>query len=307
MTPLPLLLIVASSVCAAPRYEVKPFDRSQLARGARLAFESANAAVRKSPGGDSAYHPLTKTRAYIERLTRALAAASGVTAATSDMVVRVEASSSDLTSQMREGGLLIIASQLVRQAKSEDEIAAVIGHEIVHHTHIHTYRIHAGRFSNLTGRRSSGGGGDIFGGGGTVFTDEEKKGLRLAEIEADIIGLRVLVNAGYDPEAAVSVLSVYENIFQNEPRLRRKPSSEDPHPPLGPRTAGLREAMKRDGMTPTTRRPVPPEVVAELAEALEKEYQDRLVYCKGNNNERFKWTARKTAWGTVTACEEVTQ
>ena len=297
--PLLVPLLLAVYAAAAPRYEVRPFDRSQLPRGVRVAVEKKRAEAMKPGPGKLLQHPLTKTRAYVKELVRSIAAASNLQTQTADVLTAVDGGSG-LTSGMNLGGILTIASQLVRRARAEDEIAAVIAHELVHHTHAHPERVYGSRFTFFGNERAPAGGD----GGDAYFTSgatggpsaEEKKQLLGFEVEADIIGLRVLVNAGYDPEAAVTVLHAYDELLQKEPRLGAVDGG-GLHPPRAARTAGLRTAMSQDGMTASARRPVPPEVVAELADALKYDLQRTLDYCQKRGE-----TSEITAWGTVTPC-----
>lgn len=299
MLPSILAALLAASASAAPRYEVRPYDRSQLPRGVRAAAEKKHAAALKP--ADQNYkllqHPLTKTRAYVESLTRSLASASAISAQTQNVLVRVDGGGG-LESGMHLGGILIIASRLVRHARSEDELAAVIAHELVHHTHAHAERAYASRFTYFGNERNPGSAAaDPFASGGAGGPSaEEKKTMMGFEVEADIIGLRVLVNAGYDPEAAVSVLHAYDELLEKEPR-HGSIDAGGRHPPRAARIAGLRESMARDGMKASARRPIPAEVVAELADALDYDLKQVLDYCRQRGE-----TAEKTAWGTVTPC-----
>ena len=83
------------------------------------------------------------------------------------------------------GKLLIVPGTLTRDADSEDSVAAVLAHEIAHLSLRHSERAIAAR-----GSRSR--------------APERLKNVH--EREADITGLRILVNAGYDPWAAVDHL-----------------------------------------------------------------------------------------------------
>lgn len=108
------------------------------------------------------------------------------------------------------GGKIAVYTGIIPVAKSDDELAAVIGHEIAHATNHHGQK----RVSQamLQGMLSEGVG--TFAG----FNSEEQGLLAGAlgmaastfdaysrddETESDIVGLRYLIEAGYDPNGAV--------------------------------------------------------------------------------------------------------
>jgi Peptidase family M48 len=82
------------------------------------------------------------------------------------------------------GKLLIVPGTLTRAADSEDSVAAVLAHELAHLSLRHAERAFAARAS-------------------ASDTSRVRNG---HEREADITGLQILVNAGYDPWAAIDHL-----------------------------------------------------------------------------------------------------
>jgi predicted Zn-dependent protease len=121
----------------------------------------------------------------------------------------------DLNAFVMPGGKIVVYEGILRAARDQNQLAAVIGHEIAHVTAEHTKR-----------KLLSGGGKGmevgiqvaavLLGGGnyGATYTAQEMLnqgamyGILLPykrgqETEADVIGLEYMAKAGFDPRAAV--------------------------------------------------------------------------------------------------------
>ncbi len=110
---------------------------------------------------------------------------------------------------MTATGMMQIWTGLIIRASSTDEIAAVIGHEIAHYTRLHALE----RFRALKKKMAAGSFLDI---GLALLTGVAGLGQAAAmlsflsfnreqETEADVLGLRLLYQAGYDPHASYRV------------------------------------------------------------------------------------------------------
>lgn len=113
-------------------------------------------------------------------------------------------------------GVIGIHTGLINAAKSEDELASVIAHEIAHVTQRHLSR----RFEYqnntsvasiatliaaiLIGSQDSAAGMATYLGGMGLSTQEQLKNSRIHEAEADYFGIQYLQDAGYNPEAMAS-------------------------------------------------------------------------------------------------------
>jgi predicted Zn-dependent protease len=144
------------------------------------------------------------------------------------------------------GGKIAVYTGIIWVAKSDDELAAVIGHEIAHATNHHGQkRVSQGMAQGLISESV---------GGAAGFSGDETQMLTGAlgmvastfdaysrdnETESDIVGLRYLIEAGYDPEGAV-------RFWQNMVALSG-PSGSDwmsSHPANERRVDNLRKALE---------------------------------------------------------------
>ncbi len=151
------------------------------------------------------------------------------------------------------GGKVGIFSGLYKVAKTDDEVAAVIAHEIAHVTakHVHE-RLSRDLAVNTVGAVGMIGG--MAGGvsGLTVDALSQVYGLttgiggfaydRRAEKEADYIGLMYMARAGYDPQAAVRVMEGMDAQTANEPK---PPAILSTHPSGPERIIQLMDAMPK--------------------------------------------------------------
>ena len=121
------------------------------------------------------------------------------------------------------GGFILVNKGLVKAAKSEDELAAVLAHEIAH-----TVRGHA--IGSIKKSRMAGVYKEML--NNTVQLDEAQLGTltkafegamddmidgmvvkgysRDTEFEADRVGIKILADAGYDPQAFLRLLETLE-------------------------------------------------------------------------------------------------
>jgi predicted Zn-dependent protease len=128
-----------------------------------------------------------------------------------------------------KAGVLEVSAELILALPSEDEIAAMMGHELAHYTLAHDEKrleVHA-RLTPISAR--------------TLSLDHE--------IEADAEGLILLANAGYDPDAAVDALKVIRTIV-----LARQLQTDASHPNLDDRIRKLQQQITKAGMQTVPRR-----------------------------------------------------
>ncbi len=157
------------------------------------------------------------------------------------------------------GGYVYVSRGLLALVSSEEELAGVLGHEIVHVEHRHTARqLQKARLPGLLtlpGRAA----GWVIGGelGGLVSSPFEAVGAaylsahsRQDELEADQVGQAIAARAGYDPRALVGILDRMEQFEQLLTGSERGFSFFASHPMTPTRVAEITEHAKGIAWTP---------------------------------------------------------
>jgi metalloendopeptidase OMA1, mitochondrial len=151
------------------------------------------------------------------------------------------------------GGKVGVFSGLFRVASTDDQLASVLAHEIAHVTakHIHE-KLSQEMATDTLGVVGMVGMGVTGMPGLTVRALSQVYGLttgigalsfdRAKEKEADYIGLMYMARAGYDPQAAVSVLEALEGMAGN---LAVEPTFLSTHPSHPERILALMDAMPK--------------------------------------------------------------
>jgi beta-barrel assembly-enhancing protease len=116
------------------------------------------------------------------------------------------------------GGPVFIGAGLLSLMRTEDELAATLGHEIEHIDHYHCAErvqiqaaIHHLPLAELTGLPV-----EIFAAGYN----------KSQELEADREGLRLAVAAGYSPLGAIRLFETFERLYPSADTRPRNPSEE---------------------------------------------------------------------------------
>lgn len=118
------------------------------------------------------------------------------------------------------GGYIYLTRGLLAYLGSEDELAAVLGHEIGHVTARHSVRQHSastvtGLLGAIVGAQTDPGGQELVSFAGTALV----RGYgRDHELEADRLGAEYLAAGGYQPEAMLEVIRVLKNQELHEVR-----------------------------------------------------------------------------------------
>ena len=114
------------------------------------------------------------------------------------------------------GGKIAINRGLLTELESESELAAVLGHEVVHAAARHTARqmsrgmlLQGLVLATAVASSDSDYGNLAVGGAGLAAQLVTMKYGRDAELESDFYGMRYMSNAGYDPRGAVSLQETF--------------------------------------------------------------------------------------------------
>lgn len=110
------------------------------------------------------------------------------------------------------GGSIYLYTGLIEKVNATDQLAAVIGHEIVHVKGKHMARMAGPDLLSLAGLLGvflGGSGGQALGAlGQALALTRQLSYSRQLEQEADILGTKYMAQAGYDPAAAVTFLNL---------------------------------------------------------------------------------------------------
>jgi hypothetical protein len=189
---------------------------------------------------------------YVNAVTRELAnAASGPRYPYRVRVVNA----SEINAFTLPGGFLYVNRGLIEATRSESELAGVLAHEVAHvvlrhgtHQASKAYAAQAGIgiLGGLLGRNGSSNTNAVINAiGGVGLNAVFLKFSRSDEYEADLLGVRILSRAGYDPDAMVSFFELLNRERRREPgKLEQFFSS---HPAPADRATRLRAEADRLG------------------------------------------------------------
>lgn len=162
----------------------------------------------------------TKTRAYVQCVASAIVAQLGKP--WSDMRWDVEVFDSDeVNAFAMPGGHIGVYTGILKAARNQDELAAVIGHEVAHVTQHHALkranREMTTQLGVLAGTAVLGGGQGV----GDMVSLGAQLGLSLPfsradETEADNVGLRYMAEAGFNPEQSVQLWKNMAKVSQGK-------------------------------------------------------------------------------------------
>lgn len=139
------------------------------------------------------------------------------------------------------GGFIVVTNGLLRTARTPDELAGVLAHEIQHVTRRHTTRAIIREMPLRLALSAVFGGSGVETAAGMVGSLGALRYRRADEVEADVGGMRMLQAARVDPSGMVAFMRTLEARHQSAPRLVSYLSS---HPRTADRVAAL-EALAR--------------------------------------------------------------
>ncbi|MFC3875438.1 M48 family metallopeptidase [Neisseria musculi] len=159
--------------------------------------------------------------------------------------------SNELNAWAMPGGKMAIYTGMVERLKlSDDEIAAVVGHEMAHALLEHSKKaigqqVLTGLAVNVGSSILAAGTGISSDAVGLSFGLLSQYGVnmpfsRSQEREADMLGVRLMAQAGYNPQAAVSVWEKMNRVGDNNNALNAITSS---HPTNNARMAAIRKIL----------------------------------------------------------------
>ena len=180
------------------------------------------------------------------------------------------------------GGNIVVGRGLLNLLESEDELAAVLGHEITHIDERHAigrlqYELAAKKYGLSAFYQLGRPAIEVFQAG---YSKED-------ELEADRAGLDITVSRGYSPQGGIALMKRFQKLQQEEsdPNHRAGSSIEEiaqvsvnslqqyfqSHPPASERLAAMQSEITSQGWpeTPQKQLAVRPIFLADQAEALD--------------------------------------
>jgi predicted Zn-dependent protease len=159
-----------------------------------------------------ANHP--EVERYIDRIGRRILAATGPLSFDYRFFVVEEA---QLNAFSVPGGSIYVFTGLIEKVKSTDELAGVLGHEIVHAKGRHMARSSGPDATSLLSllsmallARSGSGAQAAAVVGQAIAATRQASYSRQLELESDTLGTRYMAAAGYDPKGAISFLKTLD-------------------------------------------------------------------------------------------------
>lgn len=143
------------------------------------------------------------------------------------------------------GGQCFITAALFSKLKNEDQLAGVMGHEIGHVIHRHGAERSAsqGFIQGLIQSVMIGTGGDqaLTQVANMVGQYSSMKYGRDQELESDDFGVRLMIEAGYDPSQLIGVMDILEEASGGQ----RVPEFQSTHPSPENRREKIKEAIEK--------------------------------------------------------------
>ena len=141
------------------------------------------------------------------------------------------------------GGQVFITYALFSKLQNEDQLAGVLGHEIGHVLGRHSAERMAkqGLTQGLITAVMTGGGGEMGQMASMIGNMVNMKYGRQDELESDELGVRFMLDAGYEPEQMIGVMK----ILKASSGGKRVPEIQSTHPDPENRIEHIRAAIKK--------------------------------------------------------------
>lgn len=175
--------------------------------------------ARQMQGGDYVIEP--ELTAYVRSVGQKVAAASGVNLPYEFSILN----SSVPNAWAMPGGKIAINRGLLTEMQSEAELAAVLGHEVVHSAASHgasamsrSMLLQGAMLALQISQRDNDYGRYVVGGAQIGAQLISTKYGRDKELESDLYGMRFMSKAGYDPQAAVDLQQTFVKLSREAGR-----------------------------------------------------------------------------------------
>ncbi|MCX7878163.1 MAG: M48 family metalloprotease [Ignavibacteria bacterium] len=203
----------------------------------RLGLQSTPEMIKQFGG----LHPDKKLRDYVEKTGRKLVQSTEASGSPYKFNFHLLADDQTVNAFALPGGQIFITNALFRRLKTEDQLAAVLAHEIGHVINRHS----AERLAKLELTEGLIRATDIASGDPGMLSRFvgniiNMKYSREDEIESDSYGVKYLIQSGYDPEAMIDVMKILKEAAGGG----NQPEFMSTHPAPDNRIEKIREAIK---------------------------------------------------------------
>jgi len=189
-------------------------------------------------------HPDEEAQRYVKRVGQRIVAQSAARSTPYEYDFHLLANPQIVNAFALPGGQVFITAALFNQLENEDQLAGVFGHEVGHVVARHgAERIAKQELSEgLTGAAVVASGDYT-----TAQAAQMIAGLvnmsygRDQELQSDDLGVRFMIEAGYDPEALIGVMKILERSTGGQ----RQPEFLSTHPNPENRIGRIQEAMAK--------------------------------------------------------------
>jgi predicted Zn-dependent protease len=191
------------------------------------------------------FHPDQRAQQYVKNVCQKLITNTVVSKAGYPFDFHVLADEQTINAFALPGGQCFITAGLLSKLKNEDQLAGVMGHEIGHVIHRHGAERSAsqGFIQGLLQSVLIGAGGDASIGNvaNMVAQYSSMKYGRDQELESDDFGVKVMIQAGFNPENLIGVMDILEEASGGQ----RVPEFQSTHPSPENRRGKIKEAIER--------------------------------------------------------------
>ena len=192
--------------------------------------------------------PNSAIQAYVKEIGRRVANPSNAKDSPYRFEFHVLRDSQTVNAFALPGGQIFITAALLKRLENEAQLAGVLGHEVGHVIGRHSaeHMAKAQLTQGLVGAAGVAGSGD--GGGQTAAMIANMVGSmvnmrfgREDELESDILGVRYMLDAGYDPRALKDVMRILAESRSGSPQ----PEFLSTHPDPGNRTQRIDDEIAK--------------------------------------------------------------
>ena len=193
-------------------------------------------------------HPDPQVQAYVKQVGKRIVQASGAKQTPYQFDFHVLRDNKTVNAFALPGGQIFITAELLRRLENEAQLAGVLGHEVGHVLGRHSaeHLAKARLTQGLVGAAGVAGSSDQSGGQAAAMIANMVGQMvtmrfgREDELESDKLGLRIMAEAGYNPESLIRVMEI---LAASRGGDTSQPEFMSTHPDPGNRTQKIEQEI----------------------------------------------------------------